>query len=417
MSNPTLLTQSSGLETRKIAVWFLIALVIRLAFLPFTVHVDPDFVSDTIAYNGVAWLLAQPGWSPILYPPLTFYTAAAFLFPMLAVSLLPEFPLGALQGGPLAWFSSPYIFRTLTLVRVWYIGFDFLGALFVWRIFRRQPRKARRALALWLFNPIIIFDAYFHGQLDVMPLLFVVLSLYYAQEGKARWAAFLMGIGACYKNYPFFFLLPLVIVLAESWRERLVMLLWGVIPYILLLVPFVGAYATSVEVYPDRFFKVGYDLGLGARVYLFLAFYAAVLWYLYHRKAHTFADLWRACFAILLICFQFGTFDFHYWAWIVPFAIIYWVERPKEAKPFYVVILACLLVLTAPAPLARFLGPISPRFFLRLPSLLEALNPYLPMLFIVNVVRSLLAGTCFYLAWTLVRGMPASQRFSAVAEN
>jgi len=44
-----------------------------------------------------------------------------------------------------------------------------------------------------------------------------------------------------------------------------------------------------------------------------------------------------------------------------------------------------------------------------LPSLLEALSPYLPMLFIVNVARSLLAGTCFYLAWRLLRDIPASR--------
>lgn len=42
-------------------------------------------------------------------------------------------------------------------------------------------------------------------------------------------------------------------------------------------------------------------------------------------------------------------------------------------------------------------------------NLLELLNPYLPMLFIVNAVRSMLAGTCFYLAWKLVRDMPASR--------
>ncbi len=73
-----------------------------------------------------------------------------------------------------------------------------------------------------------------------------------------------------------------------------------------------------------------------------------------------------------------------------------------------------LLVLLAPTPLARFLAPISPRFFLRLPSLMEALNPYLPMLFITNVVRSLLAGTCFYLAWKLMRGMPAARPEMAI---
>jgi hypothetical protein len=86
------------------------------------------------------------------------------------------------------------------------------------------------------------------------------------------------------------------------------------------------------------------------------------------------------------------------------------VEQPTEAKPFYLIIGLCLLVLLAPIPLGRFLAPISPRFFLRLPSLMEALNPYLPMLFIVNAVRSLLAGTCFYMAWRLVRDMPAARR-------
>ncbi len=40
---------------------------------------------------------------------------------------------------------------------------------------------------------------------------------------------------------------------------------------------------------------------------------------------------------------------------------------------------------------------------------MELLNPYLPMMFIVNVVRSLLAGTCFYLAYKLLRDMPASR--------
>jgi hypothetical protein len=337
---------------------------------------------------------------------------------MMATGLLPEFPLATLED-PMAWFSSPYIFRTIALTRVWYLGFDFLGAFFVWRMFAPQPRKARRALVFWLFNPIIVFDAYFHGQLDVMPLLFVALSLYKAQQGKACWAAFWMGIGACYKNYPFFFLLPLVIVLSKSWRERIVLLLIGTLPYALLMAPYVGSYAANrgITIYPDHFFKAGYDLGYGARVYIFLAFYAGLLWYLHARHADTFADLWRACFALLLVYYQFSYFDFHYWSWLVPLAVFYWIERPRQARQAYVVILLCLLVLAVPAPWARFLAPISPRFFMRLPSLLEVLNRHLPTLFIVNVVRSLLAGTCFYLAWQLMREMPAWQKASLAPEN
>jgi hypothetical protein len=276
-------------------------------------------------------------------------------------------------------------------------------------MFHDQSHKARIVLLFWLFNPLLLYNAYFHGQFDVYPLFFIVLSLYMAKRRLAGRAAFWMGIGACYKNFPFLLLLPLVLVLDKTWSGRLKLLLAGTLPYILLFIPSMGRYTWLGSHFSEYFFKAGYDLGFGAQVYFFFVFYAALLWYLYHRKAHTFEALWRACFAILLVYYQFSYFDLHYWAWVVPFAAIYWVERPREAKPFYLVIGLCLLVLLAPTPLARFLAPISPRFFLRLPSLMELLNPYLPMLFIVNVVRSLLAGTCFYLAYKLLRDMPASR--------
>jgi len=216
-----------------------------------------------------------------------------------------------------------------------------------------------------------------------------------------------MGIGACYKNFPLAFLPPLVLILATTWQDRLKFFALGILPYMFLFLPEIKGYVSMGTHFSRYFFPAGYDLGFGAQVYLFFVFYAALLWYLHHRKAHTFEDFWRACFAILLVYYQFSYFDLHYWAWIVPFAAIYWVEYPQQARPFYLVIGLCLLVLMAPTPLGRFLAPISPRFFLRLPSLLEVLNPYLPMLFIVNVVRSLMAGTCFYLAWRLLRDMPA----------
>ena len=247
-----------------------------------------------------------------------------------------------------------------------------------------------------------------HGQFDLIPVLFLVLSLYLVKRLKPRWAALSLGIGACYKVYPLFFVLPLVIIFAETWRERLVLFLLGIGPYLLSMVPFLERYPAIGSHFPNWYFKASYDLGFGAQVYSFLIFYAILIWYLHHCQARTFEELWRACFAILLVYYQFSYFDLHYWAWVVPFAAIYWVEHPQKAKPFYLVIGLCLLVLLAPAPLARFLAPISPRFFLRLPSMMELLNPYLPMLFIVNVVRSLLAGTCFYLAWKLLRDLPAS---------
>jgi hypothetical protein len=399
-------------EKRFFITSILVGLLLRLVWMPFWLHVDPSFGGDLLAISRFASsFLLDNSVARTPYPPLALLTVGAYQFPWLShlYRTLPSAP------GWQQVFSSPDIFFFLFASKTLYLLFDLSAAFFLLRIFGNDPQQRRRAWLFWLFNPLIIYGAYVHGQFDIVAIFFVVVSLWFARNGKSRWAAFSLGIGSCFKVFPFFFLLPLVLISTRTWRERLVLLLFGSVPYALFFIPFLGGYGESIRNYPNWYFKGSYDLGFGAQVYAFLVFYAAMLWYLHHRKANTFEDWWHACFATLLVYYQFSYFDLHYWAWAVPFAAIYWVERPGKAKLFYLVILACLLVLAAPTPVARFLAPVSPRFFLRLPSLLELLNPYLPMLFIVNVVRSLLAGTCFYLAWRLLGGVPGSRGDAVLA--
>jgi len=399
--------------------WFLIGvislgLLVRLLLMPFSLHVDPRFTGDVATFSWAAqqWTSAEGTRLTFLYPPLAFHTLSTYLLHLarpFTQELLGK-PIHGLEA-QLNWLSSPFVFRNLFVLKAWYLVPDLGCALLLWGMLQDRPARARLGLLAWVFNPLVLYTAYFHGQLDLIPVFFAVLSLFVARERHPTWAAFWMGIGACYKNFPFAFLLPLVLVLDKTWSGRLKLFLVGALPYVLLFVPSISrySYAGLDSYYSKRFFTAGYQLGYGTQVYFLFVFYAALLWYLHHHKARTFEALWRACFAILLVYYQVSEFDLHYWVWIVPFAAIYWVERPREAKPFYLAIGLCLLVLLAPTPLARFFAPISPRFFLRLPSLVELLNPYLPMLFIVNVVRSLLAGTCFYLAWKLLRDIPASR--------
>jgi hypothetical protein len=369
-------------------------------------HVDPAFVGDIIAFGQHAYRgVFEPKSGAILppYPALANLSAALMIKGLVLFSLVPALSCTSME----ACFGSS-IFVTLFALKFWYLLFD-LGIFILLMQMRPTGRARVTTVLFWAFNPLIIYTAYLHGQFDLVPLFFVALGLYSAKRHRKLWAAFWFGIGACYKIFPVLFLVPLALTGWQTWRGRIKALLVGGMPYALLAFALGGLYGTGFNDYATPFFYTKYDLGSGMQVYLYFLLYAMLAWYLYSHKVHTFEGLWRACFAILLVYYQFSYFDLHYWAWVVPFAAIYAVERPQEAIPFYAAILICLLVLTAPTPLARFLGPISPSFFLRLPSLLEALSPYLPMLFIVNVVRSLLAGTCFYLAWRLLRDMPASR--------
>lgn len=387
---------------REWAGWLLAGLIIRLVLVPFSLHVDPGFTGDIAAMNRHAYLIVFDPTSPLrawpTYPLPAYYTMA--LFQMLLNPFSPPIPLEI--SGHLAlttWVTTPSVFRQLFCFKVWYLLFDLGTACLLWCMFRHDRRKVRAILFFWIFNPVIIYNAYLHGQFDVVPIFFTVLALYFAQKGRSNWAILFIVVAAGYKVYPLFFLPPALLILYRSWRERAKLLLLGIVPFLLLLLPHLAEHNLNVSIYGDWFFKVSYDVGLGGRVYVFFAIYAALLWYIEHTKVEGSEALWRVFFITLLIYYPLSYFDLHYWAWIVPFAAIYWVEH----KAPYVVILACLLVLTAPTPLARFLAPISPRFFLRLPSLLEALNPYLPALFLINVARSLVTGTCFYLAWRLLR--------------
>lgn len=392
------LREHSGLIALLVA-----GVLIRLLIAPFSLHVDPTYGGDLVILSSRAsWFFFQPDaekLQQLWYPPLFYISLGLFQ------SLFIE---GAWSGSQSLFLESPHVFRLLTLLKLWYLFFDIGIVLVLWQLYR--PGRKRFLLGLlWLFNPIIIYNAYFHGQFDVVPVFFLTLGLYFAKKEKVGQSAFWFGIAACYKTFPLILLLPAALILAKTWRKRLQLLLLGTLPYVALMLPFISKYQTAPQGYSNLFLKVSYTLGADSQVYIFITLFAALLWYIQQRKVHGYDALWRTSLAILLVYYQFSYFDLHYWAWIVPFAAIYWVERPGEATPFYLAIGLGLLVLSVPAPLGRFLAPVSPRFFLRLPSLLEVLNPYLPMTFILNVVRSLLAGTAFYLAYRLLRDAPVSR--------
>lgn len=391
----------------------------RLGLMPFSMHVDPLFTGDiaSFPYYVQVWNSPEIKAGGFLYPPLFYHTISVYLqqFANLFSKNLWDQPIFGPEA-QLNWLISPFVFRNLFLLKAWYLLPDLGIALVLWRIYHKKPSQTQ-AVLLWTFNPLVLYTAYFHGQFDLIPVFFVALGILAVWERQPLWAALGIGFGACYKNYPFIFLLPLALILAKDLRSQLKILIVGVLPYIIFFVPAMKNYTTVGSFLSRHFFVGSLELGSGAQVYFFFAFYAALLWYLYHRQVNAFEGIWRVCLAILLIYYQFSYFDLHYWVWIAPFTIIYWIEHQQEAKPFYLIIGLCLLVLLIPTPLGRFLAPISPHFFLRLPSLLEILSPYLPVMFIVNIVRSLMAGTIFYLAWKLVREIPKPVTQSQTTPN
>ena len=326
-------------------IWILLGFVIRLLLIPISLHIDLRMIGDIVTMNREAHLIMfnLPGGNPG-YSSLAYYTMA--LFQLLFGSMSPSVPLNVIGSQVLAeWVTNPAVFRQLFFLKIWYLLFDLGVAYLLWRMFRDDRKKARVILLFWLLNPIIIYNAYLHGQFDVVPIFFVVLALYLAKQERPALAVFFIGIAASFKYFPLFFLLPAVLILSQSWHERAKLFLLGILPFLLIILPQLDDFSRNASGFSDWFFKVGYDIGFGGQVYVFFALFTVLIWYIEYKGLQGFEALWRVCFITLLIYYPFSYFDLHYYAWLMPFTALYLVENPRIMK-LYLFALLCLLTVS-----------------------------------------------------------------------
>jgi len=83
--------------------------------------------------------------------------------------------------------------------------------------------KSRLVTALWFLNPYVIFISAVHGQFDVLPTLFVLLSMFFLLKKQNLASAVSLAVGIGYKIFPVF-LLPLFLVFsARSFGKKITM--------------------------------------------------------------------------------------------------------------------------------------------------------------------------------------------------
>jgi len=185
--------------------WIVIGLLLRLIFMSITLH------GDLLHMNWTAYFLTYRGYlipGEMHHPPLLYYTIS--FFQLLFKPVMPLYADGLRPA--ISWTQGPHVFWYLFLLKSYYLIFD-LGVAFLLIRLIKGGKKKLLAFKLWMLNPVVIFTSYFQGQFDVVPTFFVVLSLYYIVKNKLAGSFFCLGIGAALKNFPFFFLLPAIILL------------------------------------------------------------------------------------------------------------------------------------------------------------------------------------------------------------
>lgn len=287
-------------------------------------------VADVAIMKGIAEKVIS-GINPYInpdfyvYPPLSL----AMLAPSLVVSQNLDFPFH-------------YV------VKIWpnLADFAITGLLY---IILRKKKTSKITSALWslfyLINPMTMIISSAHGQVDSIPLFFVLLSIFFFEFRKTPRdklvGMLFLGISFAIKPISVF-LLPLFLFYEKSTvRRKFTLLLVSFIPLIVSFLPFI--YKAPLQVVLSTVdYSGAYDFGYAAvlraiayqdnanfwlgdpeifinisRVIFFIALAFLYLIYIRSKK-----DLWKASLAIYLLYYviYFGISAQHL-IWVIPLAI------------------------------------------------------------------------------------------------
>jgi len=420
------------MDTKKsIVKWLVVGLFLRFLFMPFTVHPDIIYahgLSHYLAYDGVLDIYKYASANNLCigyrgscygYPPMTYYTLGAFqivlkpllggAFPSWVSSLLTQ---GGVNAVEVVSTAPERIYSYLFLLKLPYLIFD-LGIAFLLLKLFKDPSEGLTSFKLWMLNPLAIYSSFMLGQFDVIPTFFVVLSLYFLKERRFDAAVLSLGVGGSLKLFPFFFLLPIIILISAPLLKKIQWMVLGGLPYILFALPVLGS-----KVFLDSTLGAGEGwllqmemlsilrkvLGLVGISFSdshflarspFLAAYALIIIYLYARRAsiklspNVFA-------AILLVFYLTSEFNLHYLLWVTPLLIVF-VTRNRGFVKHYA-LLVCSAVyfkaLTWPTTSTQLFTPLNPDYFAGLPTVKDWLNQATPTFLPVNA-----GTTLMYVGW------------------
>lgn len=399
---------------KKIFLILALGVLVRLflAFSTFHSDIEPFYFAGTVISKGNVlnfydYLGSLPKSEPILkiyptylfnYPPVVYFS----LGPLSYLFSLP-FSSGILHNFI---FDLPSMLGNIQLnflllaLKIPYLAFDLLIGYLLYKLFD-QPSHKIWALGLWIFNPINLYATYMMGQFDIIPTFFSVLALFWAvKKENLYWASLAVGFGAAFKIYPVLFLIPIAL-LKTSWFERLKLVVLGLLPYLISILPFLSsrgfrstallAGQTTKSLYP----KI--DVSGGESILLFPAF--LILFYLLFMYGKNIKGyLWHKFFILLLLFFVFTHFHPQWFLWVTPFLILDLVRSQFKHWPLTVLSLVSWLGLVTffdPGLSVWLFSPLFPGLY-NLPGIWQLLKINVDINMGRSLLQTIFVGVAFY---------------------
>jgi len=252
-----------------------------------------------------------------------------------------EFPYNPLMLYILAIFYAPVRMLGLNsiIIQNFFIKLPTLlsDLLITYLLFKSFPEKPKEILFFYFASPIILYAAYMHSQLDLIPTAFTVFSIYCLRKNKLSISGISVGLALSIKLHLLAALPLIVIYIARNYgiKEVFKYSLWVVAPCLFFIGPYLlsEGFRQMVFFHPKQMsiFNVYTNIG-DFKIYLpvcaILGVYGRFMMY---EKINT--DLLDAFLGMVFALFVLLIIPAPAWyIWMLPFMSMFLIKQYKDNK-------------------------------------------------------------------------------------
>lgn len=400
--------------------WLVLGCLLRIILMPTTLHSDLwGFVSSGYIFvhekviNIYDYIVSQPPdsvfiksigniYEYFIYPPLAYFLFGIFYFPV-SQFVDPSF-IPNLWKDSNSIYSDTSLYLNLFLFKLPYFFLDIGAAYFLSKIFKEE-RKRRYAFIFWIFNPLTLYATFMVGQYDLIPTLFTILALYFAEKKKFNFSILSLGIGGSFKMYPLLFIFPAAFIFGERFYEKLKYAFLGFLPFFMTIIPFINsaAFRQMVLFSPknQKMLFMGLHVSGAEVIYPFVVILTLIFIHAFYvKEKYEIEDYFLF---ILLLFFSVTHYHPQWFLWITPFLIIYLIKTNFR----YLVLVALLFtgwflitLFFEPSLSWGLFNPLNPHLKETL-GLSDIVSKYLDIYQIKSLIRSFFAGISIFIFLTL----------------
>ncbi len=392
--------------------YFLIGILIRLAFMPFF------FQRDVLStYQRAAQTVFAGDFGADFQQFLVHMIHSAYLFmikPFLpAVENLTSILLNT--DSWVSWIdfnSMDYVYRVLTMFKLPYLLLDIACMFLIIRfIYDGEPEKRLKVFKYWVFNPLVIFILYVFARHDIMGIFVTLIALLLAKYNRKYWSIIILAVGIALRFFPIMILPFLIFYLARRKKDYAILFSIGIAGLIAIEVFSYLYFGRSVifsllnTQHFDYILSAKLDLVIHDRIFIFVVGYMLLFFAFLHQKKKSFALFLNYCGMVYLLYVSISYFHPQYLLWAIPFLVLLFVRR-NDLYYYHWAQMAFLMVILIywGDLVTKFLiAPIDIRFALYTTGLIPLINRvYEPAKF-VNIFRSVFTAISLWMIYLIYR--------------